>query len=173
MLCGSSPAVDCLAVEMPSAGRAFTSELVTQLVVKGVQFAPVLLHTGVSSLEVGEQPYPEYFKVPSFSASLINRAKKSGHRVIAVGTTAIRAVESSINDDGRVIPSEGMTNLYITPKRGLKVVDAMLTGFHEPKASHLLMMEALASRSHLLVAYEAAIDNNYQWHEFGDLHLIV
>lgn len=160
--------------EMPSAGRAFTTDLVTRLVVKGIQFAPIVLHTGVSSLEIGEKPYPEYYKVPNFSASLINRARNEGRRVIAVGTTAIRAVESSLDSDtGRVIPSEGMTDLYITPNRGLKVVSGLLTGFHEPKASHLLMMEALASRSHLLKAYEAAIEQGYQWHEFGDLHLIL
>lgn len=160
--------------EMPSAGRAFTPELVTQLIAKGIQFAPIVLHTGVSSLEIGEKPYPEYYRVPILSASLINRARMEGRRIIAVGTTAIRAVESSLDEDtGRVIPSEGMTDLYITPKRGLKVVNAMLTGFHEPKASHLLMLEALARRRHLLKAYEAAIEKKYQWHEFGDLHLIV
>ncbi len=160
--------------EMPSAGRAFTPKLVTQLMVKGVQFAPVVLHTGVSSLEIGEKPYPEYYRVPLFSASLINRAREEDRRIIAVGTTAIRAVESSLDENtGRVIPSEGMTELYITPGRGLKVVNAMLTGFHEPKASHLLMLEALASRRHLVKAYEAAIEKKYQWHEFGDLHLIV
>lgn len=160
--------------EMPSAGRAFTAELVTQLMMKGVQFAPVVLHTGVSSLEIGEKPYPEYYRVPLFSSSLINRAREEGRRIIAVGTTAVRAVESSLDENsGRVIPSNGMTKLYITPGRGLKVVDGMLTGFHEPRASHLLMLEALASRRHLLKAYEAAIERKYQWHEFGDLHLIV
>jgi S-adenosylmethionine:tRNA ribosyltransferase-isomerase len=160
--------------EMPSAGRAFTAKLVTQLMVKGIQFAPILLHTGVSSLEVGEKPYPEYYRVPRFSASLINRAREEGRRIIAVGTTAIRAIESSLDENsGRVIPSRGMTDLYITPERGLKVVNGMLTGFHEPRASHLLMLEALASRHHLLKAYEAAIEGKYQWHEFGDLHLIV
>jgi S-adenosylmethionine:tRNA ribosyltransferase-isomerase len=160
--------------EMPSAGRAFTPELITQLVTKGIQFAPIILHTGVSSLETGEKPYPEYYKVPPFSASLINRAREEDRRIIAVGTTAIRAIESSLDTHtGRVIPSEGMTELYITPGRGLKVVNAMLTGFHEPKASHLLMLEALASRMHLLKAYEAAIEGKYQWHEFGDLHLIL
>ncbi len=159
--------------EMPSAGRAFTSELVTQLVLKGVQFAPILLHTGVSSLEIGEKPYPEYFEVPGFTASIVNRASREGRRVIAVGTTAIRAIESAADDFGTVISKKGMTDLFITPKRGLKVVSGMLTGFHEPKASHLLMMEALANRSHLLKAYSAAIEKEYQWHEFGDLHLIL
>ena len=159
--------------EMPSAGRAFTSELVTALVAKGIQFAPILLHTGVASLEVDEKPYPEYFNVSSTTADLINRAKLENRRIIAVGTTAIRAIESAVGDNGFVIPKKGFTNLFITPQRGLDIVNGLLTGFHEPRASHLLMMEALAERSHLELAYQEAIKEGYQWHEFGDLHLIV
>jgi len=159
--------------EMPSAGRAFTADLVTQLVIKGVQIAPLLLHTGVSSPEVDEEPYPEFFRVPAFTASLVNQAKRDGRRIVAVGTTAIRAIESSLDDFGRVVPDEGMTDLFITPERGLKVVNAMLTGFHEPRASHLMMMEALASREHLGLCYREAVDRAYQWHEFGDLHLVL
>ena len=160
-------------VEMPSAGRAFTAELVSNLFSKGVQFAPILLHTGISSLEIDERPYPEYFRVTSLTAKLVNQAKRNGQRIIAVGTTAIRAIESAVNDSGKVVAREGMTNLYITPERGLKVVNAMLTGFHEPKASHLLMMQALANQEHLSLAYRAAIKQQYQWHEFGDLHLLL
>ncbi len=159
--------------EMPSAGRAFTPELVTKLVLKGVQFAPVILHTGISSLEIDEAPYPEYFEVAPFTASLINRAKAENRRIIAVGTTAIRAIESAINLSGKVISKSGMTNLFITPERGLQIVNAMLTGFHEPKASHLLMMEALADKSHLAITYQSAIEAGYYWHEFGDLHLLL
>lgn len=159
--------------EMPSAGRAFTPEVITQLVAKGVQFAPVLLHTGVASLEIDERPYPEYFRVPNTSAQIINQAKKEGRRIIAIGTTAIRAIESAINSKDIVIPSEGFTHLFITPERGLKIVNGMLTGFHEPKASHLLMMAALAREKHLELCYEEAVKESYQWHEFGDLHLIL
>lgn len=159
--------------EMPSAGRGFTTELVTKLVLKGIQIAPIVLHTGVSSLEVDEAPYPEYFEVPDYTAHLINKAKAENRRIIAVGTTAIRAVESAVNPLGTVVPTSGMTNLFITPERGLTVVNGMLTGFHEPKASHLLMMEAIANKQHLAISYQAAIEGEYYWHEFGDLHLIL
>ncbi len=159
--------------EMPSAGRAFTHELVTQLMAKGIQFAPILLHTGVASLEVGEQPFPEYFKVTPTTADIVNRAKLEGRRIIAVGTTAIRAIESSTEESGLVVPQEGFTNLFITPTRGLNIVNGLLTGFHEPKASHLLMLEALADRSHLAISYQEAVQEGYQWHEFGDLHLLI
>jgi len=159
--------------EMPSAGRAFTKELIADLALKGIQFAPVLLHTGVSSLEVNEAPYPEYFEVGAHTADLLNKAKAEGRRIIAVGTTAIRAIESAIDSKGTVIPKSGMTNLFITAERGLSLINAMLTGFHEPKASHLLMMEAMANRDHLALSYQAAIEEEYYWHEFGDLHLIV
>ncbi|GJM34332.1 MAG: queuosine biosynthesis protein [Saprospiraceae bacterium] len=159
--------------EMPSAGRAFTPDLVTSLMAKGILFAPILLHTGVASVETGEQPYPEYFRVSPTSASLINWAKSQGRRIIAVGTTAIRALETVADPNGKVREGEGWTNLFITPERGLHVVNGLLTGFHEPKASHLLMLEALAERSHLAVSYQAAIQEGYQWHEFGDLHLVL
>jgi len=159
--------------EMPSAGRAFTSRLVSQLLSKGIQFAPILLHTGISSLEANEKPYPEYFKVSESTASLINLARAEGRRIIAVGTTAIRAIESAVDKEGWTQAQEGMTNLFITTKSGLKVIDGMLTGMHEPKASHLLMMQALADVGHLSKCYEAAIAEQYQWHEFGDLHLIL
>ncbi len=159
--------------EMPSAGRAFTAELVTSLVAKGIQFAPILLHTGVASLEADEQPYPEYFKVNANTATIINEAKREGRRIIAIGTTAIRAIESATNESGKVIAKEGFTNLFITPASGLTIVNGLLTGFHEPKASHLLMMEALATRAHLESSYREAVKQSYQWHEFGDLHLLV
>ncbi len=159
--------------EMPSAGRAFTPELVSRLVAKGIQFAPILLHTGVASLETNEQPYPEYFQVGQTTASLINWARKEGRRIIAVGTTAVRALETVVDAAGQLQVGTGWTNKFITPEEGLRVVDGLLTGFHEPRASHLLMLEALADRSHLAISYKAAIDKKYQWHEFGDLHLIL
>ncbi len=159
--------------EMPSAGRAFTPQLVSRLIAKGVQFAPILLHTGVASLETNERPYPEYYEVSQTTASLINWAKAEGRRIISVGTTAVRALETVTDEDGYLKAGEGWTNVFITPERGLRAVDGLLTGFHEPKASHLLMLEALAERSHLAMAYEAAIKGGYQWHEFGDLHLVL
>ncbi|WP_052887813.1 S-adenosylmethionine:tRNA ribosyltransferase-isomerase [Thermogemmatispora carboxidivorans] len=159
--------------EMPSASRPFTAELVTRLVVGGVQFAPLLLHTGVASLEAHEPPYEEYYRVPAESAELINAARRRGRRVIAVGTTPMRALETVADEYGEVHPGEGWTDLVITPQRGLRVVTGLLTGFHEPRASHLALLEALAGREHVERAYAEALQEGYLWHEFGDLHLIL
>jgi S-adenosylmethionine:tRNA ribosyltransferase-isomerase len=159
--------------EMPSAGRAFTPELITRLVAKGVQFAPLILHTGVASLEDDEPPYEEYYRVPSQTARQVNAAHASGRRVVAVGTTAVRALETVTDESGMTHPGEGWTNVIVTPERGIRSVDAMLTGLHEPRSSHLAMLEALAGRDHLRITYAEALRECYLWHEFGDLHLIL
>jgi S-adenosylmethionine:tRNA ribosyltransferase-isomerase len=159
--------------ELASAGRAFTPELITQLVASGVQIAPLLLHAGVSSPEEHEPPYEEAYRVPLETARAVNAARRERRRVIAVGTTVVRALETVTDPDGEVHPGEGWTRLVITPQRGLKAVDGLLTGLHEPRASHLAMLEALAGRPHLRVTYDAALGNGYLWHEFGDLHLIL
>ncbi len=161
--------------EMPSAGRAFTPELITRLVAQGVQIAPLLLHTGVSSLEEHEPPYEEWYRVPAPTARLVNAARADGRRVIAVGTTVVRALETVAEPDrnGTVHPGEGWTTLVVTPARGVRAVDGLLTGLHEPRASHLAMLEAIAGREHLRRAYAAALREGYLWHEFGDLHLIL
>ncbi|MFI8951236.1 S-adenosylmethionine:tRNA ribosyltransferase-isomerase [Streptomyces sp. NPDC053750] len=159
--------------EMPSAGRPFTARLVAELVSRGVQFAPVTLHTGVASAEVHEPPYPERFSVPEASARLINAARAGGRRVVAVGTTAVRAVESAAGADGVVRARAGWTDLVVTPERGVRVVDGLLTGLHEPEASHLLMLEAVAGRVAIDRGYEAAVRERYLWHEFGDVHLLL
>lgn len=144
--------------EMPSAGRAFTPDLITRLVARGIQIAPCLLHTGVASLEAHEPPYEEFFRVPAETAVAVNAAHARGSRVIAVGTTVVRALETVTDQGGTTHPGEGWTTTIITPARGIRAVDALLTGFHEPAATHLAMLEALAER--------------YLWHEFGDLHLL-
>jgi S-adenosylmethionine:tRNA ribosyltransferase-isomerase len=159
--------------EMPSAGRAFTPELITKLVANGIQFAPILLHTGVASLEGDEPPYEEYYKVPAHSARLVNDAHSVGSQVIAVGTTAVRALETVAGEDGTVHASEGWTDLVVTPEQGLRAVDGLLTGLHEPRSSHLNMLAALAGFDHLHRAYDEALNRGYLWHEFGDLHLIL
>jgi S-adenosylmethionine:tRNA ribosyltransferase-isomerase len=159
--------------EMPSAGRPFTPELVTRLVVTGVPVAPVVLHTGVSSLEAHERPYPERYRVPSATARLVNAVRGWGGRVVAVGTTVVRALETVALDDGSVEPGAGWTNLVVTPERGVRVVDGLLTGWHEPRASHLQLLEAVAGRSLLERSYRAALERGYRWHEFGDSHLIL
>lgn len=159
--------------EMPSAGRAFTPELITHLVASGVQMAPLILHTGVASLEDDEPPYEEHYRVPPETARLVNAAHSAGKRVVAVGTTVVRALETVTGEDGSTRPGEGWTGLVITPERGVRAVDALLTGLHEPRSTHLAMLEALAGRRHLEVAYEEALRGKYLWHEFGDLHLIL
>ena len=151
--------------EMPSASRPFTDRLVTRLVAHGVQFAPVLLHTGVASPEAHERPYPERFAVPATSRATVDRARAEGRRVIAVGTTAVRAIES----DG----DSGWTDVIVTPSRGVRRVDGLLTGFHEPKASHLDMLAAIVDDDALAATYREAIEHGYLWHEFGDVNLLL
>jgi S-adenosylmethionine:tRNA ribosyltransferase-isomerase len=159
--------------EMPSAGRAFTPELITRLVAKGVQIAPLLLHTGVASLESHEPPYEEYYRVPDETARAINTAHAAGKRVLAVGTTVVRALETVTAPDRNTTSGEGWTSAVITPARGVFAVDGLLTGLHEPKSSHLAMLQALAGVDHLRKTYREAIEHGYLWHEFGDLHLIL
>ncbi|WP_405466395.1 S-adenosylmethionine:tRNA ribosyltransferase-isomerase [Streptomyces jietaisiensis] len=159
--------------EMPSAARPFTPRLVAELVSRGVQFAPLTLHTGVASAEAHEPPYPERFAVPEASARLVNAARAGGGRVVAVGTTAVRAVESAAEADGIVRACAGWTDLVVTPGRGVRVVDGLLTGLHEPEASHLLMLEAVAGREAVERGYEEALAGRYLWHEFGDTHLLL
>lgn len=159
--------------EMPSAGRAFTAEVVAALAQKGVRIAEITLHTGVSSLERDEPPYEEWFEVSPLAAAAVNETRRAGRRVVAVGTTAVRALESATDGSGQVVPQRGWTDLVITPERGVRVVDGLLTGFHEPRASHLSLLEAFAGRPHLRRTYRAALRGRYLWHEFGDLHLIL
>jgi S-adenosylmethionine:tRNA ribosyltransferase-isomerase len=159
--------------EMPSAGRPFTTEIVTRLVAKGVDVAPVLLHTGVASLEDDEVPYPERVRISLGTADRVNAAHRLGHRVIAVGTTVVRAIESCATEDGEARALDGWTDLIISPERGLRVVDGMVTGWHEPVSSHLMMLEAMIGRDLLEDSYNAALVQGYKWHEFGDTHLIL
>ncbi len=159
--------------EMPSAGRPFTPQLITRLVAKGVTVAPIVLHTGVASLEADELPYPEYARVPAMTAALVNLTHEMGGRVIAVGTTVVRALESAGDSYGNVEAYDGWTDLVITPERGAHFVDGLITGWHEPEASHLLMLEAITGRDLLEKSYAASLAEGYLWHEFGDTHLIV
>jgi S-adenosylmethionine:tRNA ribosyltransferase-isomerase len=159
--------------EMPSAARPFTPELVTRLVSAGVLIAPITLHTGVSSPELHEPPLPERYSVPETTARLVNAVRWWGGRVIAVGTTAVRALETVAAPDGGVTAAAGWTSLVVTPERGLHVVDGLLTGWHEPRASHLQMLEAAAGAELLRRSYDAALEHGYLWHEFGDSHLVI
>jgi S-adenosylmethionine:tRNA ribosyltransferase-isomerase len=159
--------------EMPSAGRPFTPALITRLVAAGVGIAPLVLHTGLSSPEEGEPPFPERYRVPAATAARVNATRDGGGRVIAVGTTVVRALETAADEDGLVCPAEGWTELVVTPERGVRALDGLLTGWHEPRASHLLMLEALAGRALLERSYAAALERGYRFHEFGDLHLLL
>jgi S-adenosylmethionine:tRNA ribosyltransferase-isomerase len=159
--------------EMPSAGRPFTADLVTRLVTMGVLVAPLTLHTGVSSLERGEAPYPERYQVPRATARLVNAVHGWGGRVIAVGTTVVRALETAAAGDGTVVAGGGWTSLVVTPERGLRATDGLLTGWHEPEASHRQLLEAVAGPEMLERSYRDARARGYRAHEFGDVHLIL
>jgi S-adenosylmethionine:tRNA ribosyltransferase-isomerase len=159
--------------EMASAGRPFTAELVTDLAARGIPVAPVVLHTGVSSLEDGERPYPEWFRVPETTARLVTAVCGWGGRVVAVGTTVVRALESAVAADGSLQAAEGWTKLVVTPERGVRAVDGLITGWHEPGASHLQLLQAVGGRDLVERSYRAALEMGYLWHEFGDTHLIL
>jgi S-adenosylmethionine:tRNA ribosyltransferase-isomerase len=166
-------AADVGSAEMPSAGRPFTPELITRLVTGGVLVAPITLHTGVSSQERDEPPYPERFRVPRNTARLVNAVHKWGGRVIAVGTTVVRALETVSQPDGSVAPEDGWTKIVVTAERGLWAIDGLLTGLHEPESSHVEVLRAAAGEKLLERSYEAALERGYRWHEFGDSHLIL
>jgi S-adenosylmethionine:tRNA ribosyltransferase-isomerase len=159
--------------EMPSAGRPFTPRLLDELKARGVEVAPLVLHTGVASLERGERPYPERYRVSAATATRVNAHRAAGGRVIAVGTTVVRALETVAARDGRVEAGAGWTGLMITPERGVRAIDGLITGWHEPDASHLLMLEAVGGRDLIERSYDAALTAGYRWHEFGDSHLIL
>jgi S-adenosylmethionine:tRNA ribosyltransferase-isomerase len=159
--------------EMPSAARPFTPELVTGLVSRGVLIAPITLHTGVASPEAHEPPYAERYRVPAPTAALVGHVRAEGHRVIAVGTTSVRALETAVDASGRVTASSGWTEHIVTPEKSVRAVDGLLTGLHEPKSSHLMMLTAIAGPDLLTATYAAALAERYLWHEFGDLNLIL
>lgn len=164
--------------EMPSAGRPFSQQVMEDLQAWRVRVAGIVLHAGVSSLEVEaddveDQPlYPEPFAVPPATARTVNRAHRAGRRIIAVGTTVVRALESAW-DGEQVQPLEGFTRLYVHPDRKVNVVDGLLTGLHDPLASHLAMLYAIAGPELICEAYAEAVREGYLWHEFGDSHLIL
>lgn len=158
--------------EPPSAALAFDGRLVADLIDRGIEVLPITLHTGVASLEDHEPPYPEWFEVSTHTARRVRAAKAAGNRIVAVGTTVTRALESSVDGDGLVRPAEGWTGLVIGPRHRPQVVDGLLTGWHEPGASHLAMLEAVADHDLLAASYATAVADGYRWHAFGDLHLI-
>jgi S-adenosylmethionine:tRNA ribosyltransferase-isomerase len=159
--------------EMPSAGRPFTGGLIALLAARGVAVAPVVLHAGVSSPEFHEPPFPEHYEVPAATARHINSTHDGGGRVIAVGTTVVRALETAARPGGTIAAAAGWTSLVIDPGRGVRAVDGLITGWHEPDASHLRMLAAIAGEPLLERSYQEALRHGYLWHEFGDSHLIL
>jgi S-adenosylmethionine:tRNA ribosyltransferase-isomerase len=159
--------------EMPSAGRPFTEQVVTRLVGRGVAVAPITLHTGVSSQQAGEGPQPERFEVPAATARMVNAVRAGGGRVVAVGTTVTRALETAVDQHGRSMPASGWTERVVTPADPPRVVTGLITGWHDPEASHLLLVEAIAGAQLTQAAYDAAAAESYLWHEFGDSALLL
>ncbi len=159
--------------EMPSAGRPFTQAIVTELVSRGVAVVPITLHTGVSSQEAGEAPQAERFVVPDATARQVNAVRAGGGRVVAVGTTVTRALESAVDDDGRLVARSGWTERVVTPADPPRIVSGLVTGWHDPQASHLLLVEAVAGTTLTQQAYDAAVAGHYLWHEFGDAALLL
>jgi S-adenosylmethionine:tRNA ribosyltransferase-isomerase len=166
-------AVEPGSAEMASAGRPLTAELITRLVAGGVLVAPITLHTGVSSQERHERPYAERYRVTAQTAQLANAVREWGGRVIATGTTVVRALETVAQPDGALAPGEGWTDLIVTPERGLWAIDGLLTGLHEPSSSHLDVLRAAAGEELLARSYKAALEHGYLWHEFGDSQLVL
>lgn len=159
--------------EMASAGRPLTRRVLVSLLTRGVAVAPIVLHTGVSSQERGEPPMPERYAVPAATARLVNMTAEAGGRVIAVGTTSTRALETVADERGRVTAGEGWTDLVLGPDRPARVVRGVISGLHEPEASHLLLLESVAGIGLVRAAYREAVSRGYHWHEFGDSMLFL
>jgi S-adenosylmethionine:tRNA ribosyltransferase-isomerase len=163
--------------EMPSAGRAFSWRMLLGLRQRGVETARIVLHTGLSSYLDDDLDYKhpapeeEYF-ISGAAADRVNGARESGHRVIAVGTTVVRALESAASPGGTVRPGHRYTRLRVTADHSLRAVDGLLTGLHEPEASHLDLLTAFLPAERIHGAYREAVRQRYLWHEFGDLNLI-
>jgi S-adenosylmethionine:tRNA ribosyltransferase-isomerase len=159
--------------EMPSAGRPFTNEILVRIAALGVTVLPITLHSGVASMEEGEEPIEERYRVSASTAAVVNTLRGRGGRVFAVGTSTVRALETVVDESGFLHPGSGYTDLVIGPDRPLRAIDALLTGWHEPRASHLMLVESVGGRSLLTEMYRRAVESGYAWHEFGDSSLIL
>jgi S-adenosylmethionine:tRNA ribosyltransferase-isomerase len=163
--------------EMPSAGRPLSEAVLLGLVTKGIPVVPVVLHAGVSSQESHEPPQPEPYAVPEVTARLVSSTLAAGRRVVAVGTTVVRALESVADRRGRVHAATGWTDLVLGPQRPARVVAGLLTGLHDPEASHLDLLEAVVGADLVRDSYRAVTDGGsrggYLWHEFGDTMLLL
>ncbi|MDQ3735018.1 MAG: S-adenosylmethionine:tRNA ribosyltransferase-isomerase [Actinomycetota bacterium] len=159
--------------EMASAGRPFSTEVLIRAMVRGIAVAPIVLHAGVASPESHEPPMPERFAVPAVTGRMVEATRAAGGRVVAVGTTVVRALETAARPDGKVPATQGWTDLVLGPERRPRVVGGLITGLHEPEASHLLLLEAVVGPELVGQAYAAAVEEGYLWHEFGDSMLLI
>jgi S-adenosylmethionine:tRNA ribosyltransferase-isomerase len=164
----------------PTAGLHFTGELLEELQSIGVEIVEVLLHVGLGTFRpvkteniLEHTMHSEYYSVTPEAASVINRAKAEGRRVISVGTTATRVLESASEDSGLIRAGDGWTSIFIYPGYRFKVVDALITNFHFPKSTLLMLVSALAGRDRILNAYNQAVKFRYRFYSFGDAMLII
>ena len=163
----------------PTAGLHFTPELLDEIKEKGVEIAHVTLHVGLGTFRPVKveniqehHMHSEFYRIEQSEADKINRAKEEGHRVICVGTTSCRTVESAADENGRLRECSGWTEIFIYPGYKFKVLDALITNFHLPESTLIMLVSALAGREHVLAAYEEAIRERYRFFSFGDAMFI-
>ncbi len=168
------------AVAAPTAGLHFSRELIKKLEIKGVNFAEVTLHTGLGTfrpIEVEDiskhKMDAEYYEVDDYACRIVNKAKEEGRKICAIGTTSVRAVESSITTTGMLKPSAGWTNVFISPPHDFALINSLITNFHLPKTSLLLMVSAFMGYELTMEAYKVAIKNKYRFFSYGDAMLII
>ena len=164
----------------PTAGLHFTPELLKEIEEKGIDIARVTLHVGLGTfrpVKVDEitdhHMHSEFYQVDEEAAKKINRAKDSGHRVICVGTTSCRTIESASDETGHLKPTSGLTEIFIYPGYKFKILDGLITNFHLPESTLIMLVSALAGREHVLAAYEEAVQERYRFFSFGDAMLII
>ena len=168
------------AVAAPTAGLHFTPELDAELLRRGVEIAHLTLHVGpgtfrpVSAEDIREHRMDgEFYEIDAATAAAVNRAKTEGRRVITVGTTSTRTLEFAADEDGRVSPGSGWTDLYIKPGYRWRVIDGLLTNFHLPKSSLLILVSAMLGREHMLSCYAEAVEHGYRFYSYGDAMLLL
>ena len=164
----------------PTAGLHFTQELIERLKEKGVEFAEVNLNVGLGTFRpvkvedvTSHKMHTEYFEINKENAEKINKAKKEGRRIIAVGTTSVRTLESAANEDGTVNAVSGDTSIFIYPPYKFKVIDSLITNFHLPKSTLIMLVSAFAGYENTMDLYETAVENQYRFFSFGDSMFII
>lgn len=164
----------------PTAGLHFTPELLAQIEKKGVEIARVTLHVGLGTFRPvkvddveNHHMHSEFYMIDEEAAAKINKAKDDGKRVICVGTTSCRTIESAADENGRLSPCSGWTEIFIYPGYQFKILDALITNFHLPESTLIMLVSALAGREHVLAAYEEAVEKRYRFFSFGDAMLVI